>query len=436
MILYLIKAVACSAIFIAVYHLFLEREKMNQFNRFYLLGTVLLSMLIPLITVEITSDTKLVQTILPPVPQTILPTEALSPVTTGSSTLPAFLTVFYILVAALLFFRFLKNLLTVHRNIRKHNSTVLDNAQLVVLKEPIVPHTFLNHIFINEQDLTNTQILTHELTHFRQRHSLDILFIELVHCVMWFNPFLILYKKSIRLNHEFLADESVLNHHKNVSGYQQLLLNTLTKFNTTGIASSFNHSITKKRFTMMTTMQNKKRSAVKILLAILILGATSAFFSNKVYSQSSDDQGKNVYTYKDGEWKNQQLTVKPEPMGGFSAFVKAFLKQIKYPSPAKIEGVEGDVVITFEVDTTGKLANFSVIKTLHQDCDNEVIRSLTELGIEWKVAELNDQRYASRFVIPVSFRLEPTKTKDSYDLSAVLAQPLPQVVVVTSRVEN
>lgn len=438
MIVYLIKVMTCSAIFIAVYHLFLEREKMHSFNRFYLLGTVFLSMLIPMITIELTAEAYLVQTILPQTQQIDLPAEArLLEGGTETSPLLLLFTIFYGIIVVLLLARFSKNLVSVIGNARKNKITSVNDAHLVILNEPITPHTFLSYIFINKEDLNNHQILTHELTHFRQRHSLDILFIELMQCILWFNPALIFYKRSIRLNHEFLADESVINHHKNVSDYQKLLLRQIGGSEAIVLASCFNYSVTKKRFTMMTTTQNKRRSLIKAIIVLLLVSATSAFFSNKVYSQAPAEQGTDLYTiFKDGKWQNQKLTTNPEPVEGIPALMKSLLREINYPASAKTGGVEGDVTVMFEVDAKGKPTNYSVVKKLQNDCDAEVVSTLKNSAIDWRPAELNGQNYVSRFVITVNFRFEPSKSKYSHDVSSVLARPIPEVFVVAPRPEN
>lgn len=435
MIFYIFKSVACSLIFIAVYYCFLEREKMLVFNRFYLLATILLSGIIPLITIEFKSDFYLTQAIPSnPLPIDLSP-ETISSVETATSPVSLILLLAYITITALLLIRFIKNLLSLISLKRNNKINYIKDAPVVILDEPAVPHTFFNCIFISKIDLTNGHILTHELTHFRQWHSLDIVFIEFVQCISWFNPALTLYKKAIRLNHEFLADDSVIKAHKNVPHYQSLLLSTLTRLKTNALASSFNYSITKKRFTMMTILPSKKRAATKVLITTLVLCATIAIFCSKVYSQEVTDKSTadSYVIFKDGKWQNQTLTINPGPADGMSALMKSLQRELRYPSSAKISGTEGDVVVVFDIDENGKLKNCSVVKKLLPDCEAEVIMALKNADIDWNPAVLNGKSYPSRFVIPVSFRLEPTQLTNSYDLSTVFARPIPQVVIVTSR---
>ena len=101
----------------------------------------------------------------------------------------------------------------------------------------------------------------HELVHVTQKHTLDILFIEFLKAIFWFNPLFIFYKKAIQLNHEFLADEEIVKTYNNVPFYQNLLLQKSSEQQTIYLASNLNYLVTKKRLIMMT-----KRTSQKIVL--------------------------------------------------------------------------------------------------------------------------------------------------------------------------
>jgi hypothetical protein len=151
---------------------------------------------------------------------------------------------------------------------------------LVLVDEKILPHTFLNTIFINKSDYENRNIedelYTHELTHVAQKHTLDILFIEIIKCVFWFNPILIFYKKAIQLNHEFLADEKVVNSYNNIPVYQSLLLSKANEKQQYYLASNLNYLVTKKRLIMMS-----KKTPISI--AILKKVALTPIFAGLIF---------------------------------------------------------------------------------------------------------------------------------------------------------
>lgn len=268
---------------------------MLQFNRFYLLIALPLSFIIPLLTIELSEKTPIAQNIssLEEFVSISPPTEVVSlnetqPVKTERSYLPTILLYGYLLICFLLLLRYLNNLFKIVKTIRLNSIKRIEDASLIVTEESIIPHTFLHYIFVSTHDADNQQILTHELTHARQKHSLDILFIELLQCVLWLNPFITLYKKAIRLNHEFIADEVVINSDAKTATYLQLLLTKASVHSPHSLTSNFSYSLTKKRFIMMTTTKNKTRSTIKIIFSVTIILSTAMLFSEKVYSQQND----------------------------------------------------------------------------------------------------------------------------------------------------
>lgn len=183
----------------------------------------------------------------------------------------------YGLITFLLCIRFTRNILKITSKIKSNTRTDYKNAKLVLLKEEALPHTFLNTIFINETDYNNQKIeaelFSHELTHVTQKHTYDVLFIEILKTIFWFNPIFIFYKKSIQLNHEFLADEKVVTSYDNIPFYQNLLLSKANNNSAYYLTSNLNYSLTKKRLIMMTkTTSQTKAILKKIALIPFILG--------------------------------------------------------------------------------------------------------------------------------------------------------------------
>lgn len=128
-------------------------------------------------------------------------------------------------------------------------------------------------------------LLTHELSHVRQKHSWDILFVEALQIFCWINPTLYLYKKVIQLNHELLADDAVIHTHGNIRGYQHLLLDKIQQPTIIPLTSSFNYFITKKRLAMMTKQPNHKRIACLQLALMPLFGCTVLLFAGRAYAQ-------------------------------------------------------------------------------------------------------------------------------------------------------
>jgi beta-lactamase regulating signal transducer with metallopeptidase domain len=291
MIAYIFKTILCSALLILIYHLFLEKEKMYWFNRFYLLFAIAFSFIVPLITIKtkvlglpISESINLPETILQSsLPQKILPSM------NDSFSLSNILILIYVTVTAFLFCRFIVNISSIFFKIRNNNSVKYLNAKLILTKDSQVPHSFLNYVFVHfndfERGTIDKEILSHELTHVKQRHSLDILFIELLMIFAWINPLLFLYRKAVQLNHEFLADEFVVNKFSDTLTYQLLLVDKATKTNNLILSSPFNYLLTKKRIIMMSKRTSPKVAILKQMALIPMIAATGFLFTSKSVAQ-------------------------------------------------------------------------------------------------------------------------------------------------------
>ncbi|MFD2601785.1 M56 family metallopeptidase [Flavobacterium suzhouense] len=278
---FLIKSTVAMGILLALYHLLFEREKMHRFNRFYLLGALVFSLALPFITVityvqEVPQANTIIETsqlvMSPEVPYSTAKGTIYKPIT---NCIPYLAWSVYGVITFLLAIRFIKNVLSFFRKAKDNPTINIEGAKLVLLDEKILPHTFLNYIFINREEYeTNSienELYTHELTHVKQKHTLDILFIEALKTIFWFNPLLYFYKKAIQLNHEFLADEKVIDTTANTVYYQNLLLEKANVGTTFSMASNLTFSLTKKRFIMMTkTTSSIKAGLLKLAIAPVI----------------------------------------------------------------------------------------------------------------------------------------------------------------------
>ena len=265
---FLIKSTIPLLVLLTVYHLVLEKEKMHQFNRFYLLFGLVFSLVIPFITIEIIEEITR-----PIIQNSAIQINQVSTVFVEETNyLPIVLWSIYGLVTTLFIIRFLSNLLKIISKINSSKSVAYKNSKLILLEEKALPHTFLNFIFINETDYNNrkieTELFSHELTHVAQKHTFDVLFIELLKTIFWFNPIFIFYKKAIQLNHEFLADEKVIATYNNVSFYQNLLLSKANSIPTYYLTSNLNYSLTKKRLIMMTKTTSQTKAILKKIAII------------------------------------------------------------------------------------------------------------------------------------------------------------------------
>lgn len=290
---YIIKAILCSALFMFTYKVLLEGERMHRFNRFYLLSSLLLSFIIPVITFNSYTS------ILPTVENLILNTnilpdsgsiQRLSPVDTTSYTFLT-LVIIYVTITTLFFFRCISNIKRIFYKTRNNSIIPYKKSKIILINENLPPHSFLNYIFINKEDYKNgsieDEIIVHELSHVEQKHSYDILFVEIMQTIFWFNPFVFLYRKSIQLNHEFLADESVINTYQNTTSYQYLLIDKANKQSSYALTSQFNYLITKKRLIMITKTKSFRNSLCRQISLIPVLALSIFLFSTKTFAQDT-----------------------------------------------------------------------------------------------------------------------------------------------------
>lgn len=318
MILYLLKSSFCLLILIFFYHLILEREKMHAFNRFYLLFCLCFAFSIPLFQLDLGLNSG-VFTNLPLIRDQIAGRHIIELSSVGlnktvSSLIHWAIAAVYLGGVSIFLFRLVKNLATLNVRINTHDKVNYQGAQMVLLNKKTPPHAFLHYIFLHkedyEQDRLEKELLTHEIAHVKQYHSLDILFIQLLQIVFWFNPLIYFYKKAIRLNHEFLADEFVIKTYDDVGRYQSLLLNKIISARTSFLTSRLNYALAKKRFLMMTKARAKKRiyrnkiAILPVFLFALAFGAkasvqesTPAHRSTKIEKFVSAESSVNPQVY-------------------------------------------------------------------------------------------------------------------------------------------
>lgn len=265
---YLIKSGLILIILLAIYHIWLEKEKMHQFNRFFLLLSIIFGLTVPLISFEVSSKME-VNDLSPIINLASAPLINTFPEVTNQAIVEDYSywpVMIYGIVALLLLLKFVVNLLRLRLKISKNQQKRTAEGTIVLIKENVIPHSFLSYTFLNEGDYLNNriedEIIRHEFAHIRQKHSADLLFIEFLKIIFWFNPVFLLYKKAIQLNHEFLADEAVVKLSNNVSAYQQILLQKAS-LKTINLASNLNYSVTKKRFKMMKKQTSKTWKMIK-----------------------------------------------------------------------------------------------------------------------------------------------------------------------------
>ncbi|MDX1327729.1 MAG: M56 family metallopeptidase, partial [Arenibacter sp.] len=223
---YLLKFSGCLLVLLLFYKVALEKVTIHHFKRYYLLAAFIIALGIPFVTF-----TQYVTTASPPIAHSFVASTIIPPQTTPmerNNFLSLLLWGIYGLGVVAFSIKFLINLKKIISSIRNNPTHRAGKLLHVLLQEEVTPHTFFNFLFFNLRNYKSNkipqEIFWHEEAHAQQKHSLDILVLELLQIVFWFHPIIYWAKHLVKLNHEFLADQAVLHKGAIIPSYQNLVL--------------------------------------------------------------------------------------------------------------------------------------------------------------------------------------------------------------------
>jgi TonB family protein len=331
--LYLLKSVIWLTGFAIIYFLFLKNERFFRLKRYYLVAGILIAFIFPLLTyhyqIEITAPADNITAFTPS--GTVIATSA-NTVSTGKP-----LNYRHILLLAylsgILFFtlRGAKHISLLIRTINKTEFNDLNRARLIRSSGFSGSFSFFNYVFINpsvdERELD--VIVKHELVHVTQKHWLDLILVELLRTVQWVNPFAWIYTGFIRQNHEYIADEVMLQQAEDPAVYKAVLVNQLFDSRIFSLSNSFNYSLNKKRFDMMKKMVASPYRRLKIFLVLPVFAIIFYAFSAPEYNYitPSEEQTDAVMTSETIEKEARGIVVNEEgtPLQGVRIIVSKSL---------------------------------------------------------------------------------------------------------------
>jgi beta-lactamase regulating signal transducer with metallopeptidase domain len=275
MLHYLLQTQIAWLFFYGLYVATLSRETFFRLNRFYLLTTLLLGILLPLIPMVVDFPSSQISPILSPVVGSAVEWTPVFRADTEGSFFSIEKIIFgiYSLGFAVALARFLTGLQQIFRLYKNGEHENWDGSTLIYTEDIHLPFSFFKWIFINPQiiDFADYQhIMKHEQAHVRQRHSVDMLFLAMVGIAFWWSPMVYFYKKSLRNVHEYLADASVLSDVP-LPDYGALLLRQADHNSAFPLANHFIFSQLKKRFLMMTRKPSASFATAKYVFAAPII---------------------------------------------------------------------------------------------------------------------------------------------------------------------
>lgn len=305
---YLAEANIYLGVFYLAYRLFLTKETYYQLTRAYLLFACVISFILPVLQIgalkpvetavtttinytipeeyyapqyhEVRQQVNTVQTVAPATPAVTpvavsKPIPEAAPVIAETKLTPQYYLVYaYIIGAVVVFIILLVKLYNLFKLIR--NARLMDNDEykLVYLPETNVAFSFFNYLFIGIHASGSATIIRHELVHIRQKHSADIIFMELVKIVSWFNPFVYLLQNSLKTVHEYIADEQTAAYEMDTIAYSSFLVSNAYGARGSSLTHSFfNYNLLKKRIIMLNQQRSGNLARLKYLVALPICAA-------------------------------------------------------------------------------------------------------------------------------------------------------------------
>ena len=437
-LVYILKSAACLAVFYLFYKLLMSRDTFHRFNRFALLGLLVLSSLLPLVEASVNSPAAVQETMLT-LEQLLLladiqPEGESMAAATPSATVLWLRAALLVYLTGIVFFiaRNLCSLARLGRLIRQGKREALDsylpdrkekNVRLVVHDHDIAPFSWMHWIVIARKDLEENgrEILIHELAHIRNRHSWDLLLADLCIFVQWFNPAAWLLKQELQNIHEYEADETVLREGVNARNYQMLLIKKAVGTRLYSMANSFNHSSLKKRITMMLKEKSNPWARAKYLYILPLAAlAVTAFARPEVSAVADEISAVKVIApaVHDSIQPNVQPAVAapssaldqmPEFPGGMEALNTYLRNNIRYPQEAQKAGIQGRVIIQFIVSKDGSITDAEVVESVDPQLDAEGLRLIKNMP-RWKPCMRKGQAIRVKQTLPIRFAF--TKTSD------------------------
>ncbi len=414
LLLYLLKSTLSLLVLYVAFMLSSRSARYFQFNRFFLVASMLVATLLPLFTFHLSQ----LPYTLPLLGEEILISSqrfqfnleevviSATATDTASTSWSSLVYLFgFIYVAGVM----AKSLQLAWRiwqlySIKRRSEVIKQRDFTFVFTPKGTPtFSFYRWIFIDASLYKNEKealhIIEHEKVHLRQGHSFDILLVELISIIQWFNPIVYLLRQYVKENHEFIADELVVAQYQDEQAYRLLLLQHASHVNAYGLTHNFSYSLLKRRLQMM--KKPKSPLGFSLALAGLVVALNLVFFA-------CSDPNTDIMNQSDAAMNDDkvysQVETSPQYPGGMDSLVQYLVKNITYPQQSKDQGVEGKVVVEFVVEKDGSIQDVSVKKGLDPLCDKEAKRVIANMP-NWTPGLKDGKAVRVSFALPINFAL-------------------------------
>ena len=432
---YDLKVAVLLAVFYMFYRLMLARETFHRVSRIILLLTVVASFVLPLCVItihETVTMQRAAQVAVGSFQVDMMDEEPATPL--WQIVLP----ILFIIGMMVTLVHTLSSLFRIIRIIRhSERYPQTDGTTICVTgNASLAPFSWMHYIVMNRSDYetSDAAILAHERGHIRLYHSWDLLLVDTLTALQWFNPAMWMLRSDLRAIHEYEADAAVLSQGINARQYQYLLLTKAAGIGGYYLANGISHSILKNRINMMLHTKSDRSRLLKLLALLPIVGIALAVNAEKVVDVRYEESQKGIAEKKAETAAAFTTTLKydtipgetftavgtfepvqgdvfdvveemPQYPGGPQALFKFLGENIHYPAEAEKAGIQGRVIATFVVEKDGSISQPTIVKSVDPLLDAEAIRVISAMP-NWKPGKHNGKVVRVKYTVPLSFNLD------------------------------
>lgn len=398
-VIYILEVIACSGVLAALYSLIIERKVDFLFARLFLIFSVLLSAVIPMINIPVWEAALVPQ--LTEVTVGEVSTEVVQgTVTSFDFNFMALIWVVYGVGVALCMGSIVLQMVNILNIRRVGQMTTFDGVNIVRSQQNIASFSLFKTIYIgnNTADTDLPTIVAHERSHIAHKHSVERVVMEIFKALLWWNPFVWIASRRLVEAHEFEADNDVIGSGCDANLYVATLLKHLFGYSPE-IANGLHNSLTKKRLKMILKGNSGRYALLRKVAVIPVLGVLFALFSLTTKEAVAQDV------------QQSKVEVEVTEINDYQDFYRWVVMNVQYPSAAREQSLSGSVIASLTIDTDGNVKDVKIVKSDNELFSKEVSRVLAKAPA-WRPFVKDGKRVEVKYMLPVNFVLDDAKVEN------------------------
>lgn len=398
-VIYILEVIACSGVLAALYSLIIERKVDFLFARLFLIFSVLLSAVIPMINIPVWEAALMPQ--LTEVTVGEVSTEVVqSTVTSFDFNFMALIWAVYGVGVALCMGSIVLQMVNILNIRRVGQMTTFDGVNIVRSQQNIASFSLFKTIYIgnNTADTDLPTIVAHERSHIAHKHSVERVVMEIFKALLWWNPFVWIASRRLVEAHEFEADNDVIGSGCDANLYVATLLKHLFGYSPE-IANGLHNSLTKKRLKMILKGNSGRYALLRKVAVIPVLGVLFALFSLTTKEAVAQDV------------QQSKVEVEVTEINDYQDFYRWVVMNVQYPSAAREQSLSGSVIASLTIDTDGNVKDVKIVKSDNELFSKEVRRVLAKAPA-WRPFVKDGKRVEVKYMLPVNFVLDDAKVEN------------------------